>query len=148
MKTVSFGYDTMRIGATNLLIVVLTIFLISIAFILNLDDWLFFIPVAAIIICTARFFIINFSLPAFKDKPALVLDEEKLISFVSDVTIYWTGVAKVTVYHLSGYFLFEMNSGEMFRIGTKWVDGDTSFINTYVQEFMSQAEKKHEVHFH
>ncbi|WP_183573359.1 hypothetical protein HDF18_07190 [Mucilaginibacter sp. X5P1] len=148
MKTVSFGYNTIRIGATNLFIVLMAIALISIAFVLgDPNEWLIFIPVAVIIIGIIRFFILNYSFPAFKGKPALVLDEEKLVSFVSDETVYWKSVAKVNVYYFNNYFLFEMVNGDIFRISTKWVEGSTSSINIYIQEFISQVEKKDKVHF-
>ncbi len=148
MKTVSFGYNTLRIGATNLFIVLMVIFLISMAFYLNdPNEWFIFIPVVVIIIGIMRFFILNFSLPAFKGKPALILDEEKIISFVSDETAYWKSVAKVNVYYFNNYFLFEMVNEDTFRISTKWVEGSTSSINAYIQDFMQQVEKKDKVHF-
>ena len=147
MKTVSFGYDTFRIGATNLFIVAVIVLLISMAFFLNLNEWLVLIPAATIIIGIIRFFILNYSIPAFKGKPALILDEEKLVSFVSDETVYWKSVAKVTVYYYNNYFLFEMVNGEIFRISTKWVEGSTSSINTHIKVFREQVEKKDKVHF-
>jgi hypothetical protein len=111
-------------------------FIITMAFYLNDGyEWLIFIPVVCILFCIARFFILNFSLPMFKGKPALIFDDEKLTSFVEDSTIYWKHVVKYGGLTY-GYFLFEMANGEIFRIGTKWVEGDIDTIYNYIQSFV------------
>ena len=74
-----------------------------------------------------------------KGKPALILDDEKFVSTVQDETIYWKDVTKfskddgVLTY---SYFTFEMKNGDIFRIGTKWVEGDTNRMFNHIQNFM------------
>jgi hypothetical protein len=145
MQTVTFGYNILRAGSAIIFSFLFIIFLIAFAF--NLDEpneWLIFVPIAVIIFCIIRFFILNFSLPMLKGKPALILDNEKLVSSVQDETIYWKNVAKFSKQGgiLSyGYFFFELKNGEIFRIGTKWVEGSTNTIFYHIQGFMAHISQ-------
>ena len=79
-----------------------------------------------------------------KGKPALILDHEKFVSTVQDEIIYWKDVTKfskdggVLTY---SYFTFEMKNGEIFHIGTKWVEGDTNTIYKHIQGFIADISQ-------
>ena len=145
MQTITFGYNIFRAGSTIIFSSLFIIFLIAFAF--NLDEpneWLIFVPIAVIIFCIIRFFLLNFSLPMLKGKPALILDDEKLISSVQDETIYWKDVAKFSKqggFFSYRYFVFEMTNGEIFRIGTKWIEGNTNTMFNHIQSFMAHISQ-------
>src|ERR1700749_1342011 len=137
MQTVTFGYNMFRAGSAMIFSFLFIIFLIAFAFYLDEpNEWLIFIPIAVIIFCIIRFFILNFSLPMLKGKPALILDDEKLVSKVQDETIYWKDVAKFSkeggIFSYA-YFFFELKNGEIFRIGTKWIEDDTNTIFNHIK---------------
>ncbi len=139
MQPITFRYNSFRIGPIIIFSFLVIIFLVAMAVTLNdPNEWLIFIPVAIIIFCIIRFFILNFWLPMFKGKPALLLDEEKLVSIVQDEIIHWKDVDKFSKHEgLSyGYILFEMKDGEFIRIGTKWVDLSIKDLYKSVESFM------------
>lgn len=93
-----------------------------------------------------RFFLLNFLVPWLKNKPALLLDDEKLIYFISDEIILWKNVVKISQQGKIGigyrYFVFEMSNGDLIEIGTKWIDGSENFMFTTIQEFYNKAVNK------
>lgn len=145
MQTITFGYNIFRAGSTIILSFLFVVFLITFAFKLDEpNEWLIFVPIAVIILCIIRFFILNFSLPMLKGKPALILDDEKLVSSVQEETIYWKDVAKFSKeggIFSYGYFFFELKNGEIFRIGTKWIEQDTNTIFNHIQSFMAHISQ-------
>jgi hypothetical protein len=144
MRTLTFGYSKLYISLTTFFILIAAIMFIAIGFLLsNTTQWLIFISVGVVAFAVSRFFILNFVVPASKNKPALTLDEEKLVSYVSDETLYWKNVVKISKSWGStyAYFVFEMNDGEFVQIGTKWVEGTEDFIFNNIQDFYNAAQK-------
>jgi len=144
MKTVTFGYNTFYIIPTTIVISIAIISLCITA--CTLDDpeqWMIFIVAAVIIGSITRFFTLNYFIPMVKKKPALLLNDEKIVSFVSDTMLYWKEIAKVEKYGVLSYtyFLFELNNGELVRISTKWVEGSDSVIYYNIQQFYASALK-------
>lgn len=144
MRTITFGYNSSYIISTTIIISIAIIMLLSTACFLNdPGQWLIFIPASIIVFAIARFFALNYFLPMLKRKPALLLDEEKIVSFVSDTMLYWKEIAKVDKYGTLTYtyFLFELKNGELIRINTKWVEGSGSIIYSNIQQFYTAAIK-------
>lgn len=144
MKTITFGYNTSYIISTAMVISVAIIVLLITAFSLNDPvQWLIFILISIVIFGIARFFAVNYFLPMLKRKPALLLDDEKMVSFVSDTMLYWREIKKIDKHGTLSYtyFLFELNNGDLVRISTKWVEGGGAVIYSNIQKFYTATLK-------
>lgn len=146
MRTITFGYNKLNTIGSSIPLIGMTVALVAIACLLNNPtQWLIFTPVAVVFFAVVRFFVLNYLLSMLKNKPALLLDDEKLISFIDEETIHWKNVVKISqegkFVARHRYFIFELTNGDRIEIGTKWIEGSENFIYSNIQEFYSLAVK-------